>query len=339
MNIQQAINTVIEGNNLNRDDMTTVMRSVMSGEATPSQVAGLLVALRMKGEVVDEISAAASVMRELSTKVNVTSENLVDTCGTGGDAKGTFNVSTTAAFVVAAAGARVAKHGNRSVSSKSGSADLLEKAGVNLQLTPEQVAKCIEELGIGFLFAPAHHSAMKHAIGPRKELGIRTIFNLLGPLTNPANAPHQVLGVFSSEWVEPLAKVLQSLGSKHVLVVHADDGLDEISINSDTQVAELIDGEVKNYSISPEQFGMQKISLEEIVASDVSESLQIVNNVFENQAGAALDIVRLNAGAAIYASDKAASLEEGIVQATNVIENGAAKNKFQQYIEFTKSMS
>ncbi len=339
MNIQQAINTVIEGNNLNRDDMTTVMRSVMSGEATPSQVAGLLVALRMKGEVVDEISAAASVMRELSTKVNVASENLVDTCGTGGDAKGTFNVSTTAAFVVAAAGARVAKHGNRSVSSKSGSADLLEKAGVNLQLTPEQVAKCIEELGIGFLFAPAHHSAMKHAIGPRKELGIRTIFNLLGPLTNPANAPHQVLGVFSSEWVEPLAKVLQSLGSKHVLVVHADDGLDEISINSDTQVAELIDGEVKNYSISPEQFGMQKRSLEEIVASDVSESLQIVNNVFENQAGAALDIVRLNAGAAIYASDKAASLEEGIVQATNVIENGAAKNKFQQYIEFTKSMS
>ncbi|NNC68138.1 MAG: anthranilate phosphoribosyltransferase, partial [Gammaproteobacteria bacterium] len=224
MDIQQAINTVIEGNHLNTEQMTSVMRTVMSGEATPAQVAGFLVALRMKGEVVEELTAAASVMRELSAKVDIATDNLVDTCGTGGDSKGTFNVSTTAAFVVAAAGARVAKHGNRSVSSKCGSADLLETAGVNLQLTPEQVAKCIEELGIGFLFAPAHHSAMKHAIGPRKELGVRTMFNLLGPLTNPANAPHQVLGVFSEQWIEPLANVLQSLGSKHVLVVHADDG-------------------------------------------------------------------------------------------------------------------
>ena len=200
MGIQQAINIVIEGNHLTTEQMTTVMRSVMTGDATPAQVAGLLVALRMKGETVDELTAAASVMRELSEKVNVSPENLVDTCGTGGDAKGTFNVSTTAAFVVAAAGARVAKHGNRSVSSRSGSADLLEAAGVNLQLTPEQVAKCIEEVGIGFLFAPAHHSAMKHAIGPRKELGVRTMFNLLGPLTNPANALHQVLGVFNKAW-------------------------------------------------------------------------------------------------------------------------------------------
>ena len=339
MNIQQAINTVIEGNNLTREEMTAVMRCVMSGEATPAQVAGLLVALRMKGEVVEELTAAASVMRELSTKVQVASENLVDTCGTGGDAKGTFNVSTTAAFVVAAAGVRVAKHGNRSVSSKSGSADLLEAAGVNLQLDAEQVASCIEQIGIGFLFAPAHHSAMKHAIGPRKELGTRTMFNLLGPLTNPANAPHQVLGVFSAQWLEPLAKVLQSLGSKHVLVVHAEDGLDEISIASDTQIAELKDDEVTCYRISPQQFGIEMGNLADIIAGDVSESLNIVNSVFDNHAGAALDIVKLNAGAAIYASDKTASLEEGVALAAQVIAEGAAKNKFKDYVELTKSMS
>jgi len=337
MDIQQAINTVIEGNHLNTEQMTTVMRAVMSGETTPAQVAGFLVALRMKGEVVEELTAAASVMRELSAKVNVATDNLVDTCGTGGDSKGTFNVSTTAAFVVAAAGARVAKHGNRSVSSKSGSADLLETAGVNLQLTPEQVAKCIEEIGIGFLFAPAHHSAMKHAIGPRKELGVRTMFNLLGPLTNPANAPHQVLGVFSEQWVEPLANVLQSLGSKHVLVVHADDGLDEISIAGNTQIAELKDGAVSRYSISPQQFGMDEGKFVDIVAKDSTESLQIVNCVFENKVGAALDIVKLNAGAALYASDKATTLEEGVSMAADEIASGEAKNKFQQYIEYTNN--
>jgi len=337
MDIQQAINTVIEGNHLNSEQMTTVMRTVMSGEATSAQVAGFLVALRMKGEVAEELTAAASVMRELSAKVNVATENLVDTCGTGGDSKGTFNVSTTAAFVVAAAGARVAKHGNRSVSSKSGSADLLETAGVNLQLTPDQVAKCIDELGIGFLFAPAHHSAMKHAIGPRKELGVRTMFNLLGPLTNPANAPHQVLGVFSEQWIEPLANVLKSLGSKHVLVVHADDGLDEISIAGNTQIAELKDGAVSRYSISPKQFGMDEGKLADIVAKDAAESLQIVNDVFENKTGAALDIVKLNAGAALYASDKAATLEEGVSLAADAIASGEAKKKFQQYIEYTNN--
>ncbi len=337
MDIQQAINTVIEGNHLNTEQMTSVMHTVMSGEATPAQVAGFLVALRMKGEVVEELTAAASVMRELSAKVDIATENLVDTCGTGGDSKGTFNVSTTAAFVVAAAGARVAKHGNRSVSSKCGSADLLETAGVNLQLTPEQVAKCIEELGIGFLFAPAHHSAMKHAIGPRKELGVRTMFNLLGPLTNPANAPHQVLGVFSEQWIEPLANVLQSLGSKHVLVVHADDGLDEISIAGNTQIAELKDGAVSRYSISPQQFGIDEGKLVDIVAKDSTESLRIVNSVLENKAGAALNIVKLNAGAAIYASDKASTLEGGVSLASDAIASGEAKNKFQQYIEYTNS--
>jgi anthranilate phosphoribosyltransferase len=335
MDIQQAINTVIEGNHLDTEQMTTVMRTVMSGEATPAQVAGFLVALRMKGEVVEELTAAALVMRELSAKVNVPTDNLVDTCGTGGDSKGTFNVSTAVAFVAAAEGVRVAKHGNRSVSSKSGSADLLETAGVNLQLSPDQVAECIKETGIGFLFAPAHHSAMKHAIGPRKELGVRTMFNLLGPLTNPANAPHQVLGVFSEQWVEPLANVLKSLGSKHVLVVHADDGLDEISIAGHTQVAELKNGVVSRYSISPQQFGIKEGSLLDIVAKDSSDSLHIINEVFDNKSGAALDIVKLNAGAALYASDKTATLEEGVSAAANVLASGNAKKKFQQYIEFT----
>ena len=338
MDIQQAINAVIEGNHLNTEQMTTAMHAVMSGEATSAQVAGFLVALRMKGEVVEELTAAASVMRELSAKVTVATENLVDTCGTGGDSKGTFNISTTAAFVVAAAGARVAKHGNRSVSSKSGSADLLETAGVNLQLTPGQVAKCIEELGIGFLFAPAHHSAMKHAIGPRKELGVRTMFNLLGPLTNPANAPHQVLGVFSEQWIEPLANVLKSLGSKHVLVVHADDGLDEISIAGNTQIAELKDGAVSRYSISPKQFGINEGKLADIVAKDAAESLQMVSDVFENKTGAALDIVKLNAGAALYASDKTTTLEEGVSLAADAIASGEAKDKFQQYIDYTNNV-
>lgn len=338
MNIQQAIQVVIEGNHLNTEQMTAVMRAVMSGEATPAQVAGFLVALRMKGEVVEELTAAASVMRELSSKVKVSTQNLVDTCGTGGDAKGTFNVSTAAAFVVAAAGGKVAKHGNRSVSSKSGSADLLEAAGVNLQLTAEQVAQCIEEIDIGFLFAPAHHSAMKHAIGPRKELGVRTMFNLLGPLTNPANAPHQVLGVFSLEWVEPLARVLQTLGSKHVLVVHAEDGLDEISIASDTLIAELKNGDITSYKVSPQQFGIERSSLNEIIVQDVEQSLQMVKDVFDNKIGAAVNIVKLNAGAALYACDKTSTLEAGVEMAASEIASGAAKNKFQQYIEYTNNI-
>ncbi len=339
MNIQQAIQIIIEGNDLTMDQMTAAMRAVMSGEATPAQVAGFLVALRMKGEAVAELTAAASVMRELSSLVKVSTENLVDTCGTGGDAKGTFNVSTAAAFVVAAAGGRVAKHGNRSVSSKSGSADLLEAAGANLQLTPDEVAQCIKELGIGFLFAPAHHSAMKYAIGPRKELGIRTMFNLLGPLTNPANAPHQVLGVFSADWLEPLAEVLQSLGSLHVLVVHAQDGLDEISISCKTEVAELKDGDISRYQISPQQFGVTQSKLDKIIVHDVTQSLQLVNNVFSNKQSAALDIVKLNAGAALYASDKTSTLLEGVEMADAAIANGSAKGKFEQYIEFTNSLN
>lgn len=337
MDIQQAIQAIIEGHDLTTDQMTGVMRAVMSGEATPAQVAGFLVALRMKGEAIAELTAAAAVMRELSSKVKVPTKNLVDTCGTGGDAKGTFNISTATAFVVAAAGGRVAKHGNRSVSSKSGSADLLETAGVNLQLTPVQVARCIEEVGIGFLFAPAHHSAMKYAIGPRKELGVRTMFNLLGPLTNPANAPHQVLGVFGAEWLEPLVKVLQSLGSQHVLVVNAQDGLDEISIACATEVAELKDGVISRYQITPQQFGVQPSKLDDIIVQNATQSMQLVQRVFNNQASAALDIVKLNAGAALYACDRAESIETGVELAAAAIAGGKAQEKFSQYIEFTNS--
>ncbi|MDH5594082.1 MAG: anthranilate phosphoribosyltransferase, partial [Gammaproteobacteria bacterium] len=236
MDMQTAIRTVTERNNLNKDEMRAVMHTIMTGEATPAQIGGFLIGLRMKGETVEEIAAAAEVMRELATPVKVDGEHVVDIVGTGGDASNTFNISTACTFVVAAAGGTVAKHGNRSVSSKSGSADLLEAAGVNLEITPEQVGQCINELGVGFMFAPKHHSAMKHAIGPRKEMGVRTIFNVLGPLTNPAGAPNQLLGVFAHELVEPLAEVLGKLGSHHVMVVHSSDGMDEISIGAPTFV-------------------------------------------------------------------------------------------------------
>ena len=245
MELPQAINTVLQRKDLSEEEMQSVMQTIMTGGATDAQIGGFLIGLRMKGETVNEIAAAASVMRDLAAKVDISSEHLVDTCGTGGDASGTFNISTASAFVVAAAGAKVAKHGNRSISSKSGSADVLEAAGVNLNLKPEQVAECINKVGVGFMFAPAHHGAMKHAIGPRKEMAARTIFNVLGPLTNPASAPNQVLGVFSDELLEPMANVLQKLGSRHVLVVHACDGLDEISIGDKTEVTELKDGQIR----------------------------------------------------------------------------------------------
>lgn len=339
MNVQQVVQAVIDGNDLTMEKMTAVMHAVMSGKVTPVQIAGLLVALRMKGESVSELVAAASVMREFAVKVEVSTKNLVDTCGTGGDAKGTFNVSTAAAFVTAAAGGKVAKHGNRSISSKSGSADLLETAGANLQLTPQQVANGIEELGIGFLFAPAHHGAMKHVIEPRKELGVRTMFNLLGPLTNPANAPHQVLGVFSAYWLEPLARVLQLLGSRHVLVVHSNDGLDEISIADETKVVELKEGKIRHYQISPQQYGISQSRLDDVIVQDVTQSLQLVNGVFSNRPGAALDMVNLNAGAALYASDEASTLSEGVEMARTAIATGAAMRKFRQYVEYTNSLN
>jgi len=335
--MQQAIKAVTEKQDLTADEMTATMRLIMTGEATPAQVGGFLIGLRMKGETIDEIAAAAGVMRELASKVEVDREHLVDTCGTGGDASGSFNISTASAIVVAAAGARVAKHGNRSISSKSGSADVLETAGVNLEISPEQVALCVNEIGVGFMFAPLHHSAMKHAIGPRREMAVRTIFNVLGPLTNPAAAPNQVLGVFSKELVEPLAHVLKRLGSEHVLVVHADDGMDEISISSATSVAELHNGEVRTYSIQPEDFGMSRADLEQIRATDSAHSLEIIKSVFNNTDGPAKDIVCLNAGAAIYAAGLTESLAEGVKKAQDVIASGAVAEKLEQLIAKTNA--
>lgn len=337
MDIQTAINEVISGNSLSRADMHTVMKTIMQGEATPAQIGGLLVALRLKGESVDEITAAAEVMRELAEKVNVVKAHLVDTCGTGGDGANTFNISTTSAFVVAAAGAKVAKHGNRSVSSKSGSADVLEAAGVNLELNAEQVASCIESVGIGFMFAPMHHSAMKHAIGPRRELGIRTLFNVLGPLTNPAGAPNQVIGVFSNDWLNPLSETLKQLGSEHVLVVHAEDGLDEISISAKTHIAELKDGQIENYDISPEDFGMELQNISTLAVSGVDDSLNRMISVLDNTDGAAKDIVCLNAGAAIYAAGLADTIQDGVSKAISTIKSGAAKQKLEQLIQHSQS--
>ncbi|HCU52887.1 MAG TPA: anthranilate phosphoribosyltransferase [Gammaproteobacteria bacterium] len=294
----------------------------------------------MKGETVEEIAAAAEVMRALASPVNVTDKtHLVDTCGTGGDAAHTFNISTTAAFVVAAAGARVAKHGNRSVSSKSGSADVLEAAGVNLELSAEQVGQCVDQIGVGFMFAPKHHAAMKHAIGPRREMGVRTIFNLLGPLTNPAGAPHQVLGVFSAEWLEPLAQVLGKLGSRHVLVVHAKDGLDEISIGAETEIAELRDGRVHRLTVWPEQFGLQRADIATLVVTSATDSLAMMKSVLDNRPGAARDIVLLNAGAAIYAAGLAATLGDGVVMARAAIESGAAKHKLEALVTLSQKLA
>ena len=337
MDMQAAIRAVTEHRDLSRDEMQQVMRTVMTGEATAAQIGGFLIGLRMKGETVDEITAAAGVMRELAAKVPVSGEHIVDTCGTGGDASSTFNISTTSAFVVAAAGGKVAKHGNRSISSKCGSADVLEAAGVDLDITPEQVAACVERVGVGFMFAPKHHSAMKHAIGPRREMGVRTIFNVLGPLTNPASAPNQVIGVFSSKLVEPLANVLKQLGSRHVLVVHAEDGMDEISIGSPTLIAELKEGEVKTYTIEPEDYGMNRSDISALAVDSAEASLEVVKGVLAGEKGAARDIVALNAGAAIYAAGLTRDLTDGVVKAGEVIDSGAAREKLDALVQVSNS--
>ncbi len=337
MTIQQILQALLDKQDLTPEQMRAVMRQIMSGNATDAQIAGFLCALRCKGETIDEIAAAAEVMRELASKVVLTGNHIIDTCGTGGDGANTFNISTTCAFVVAAAGAQVAKHGNRSVSSRCGSADVLEAAGVNLELTAQQVSQCVKDIGIGFLFAPKHHSAMKHTIAVRKEMGVRTLFNLLGPLANPADAPNQLIGVFAKQWVEPLAQVLKKLGSQHVLVVNADDGLDEISIASATTISELKKGEVFTYTITPEQFGFNRADLSELAVTDVATSLTIINAVLNNQPGAALDIVLLNAGAAIYAANITESLATGINKARQVIANGAARAKFNALIAYSKN--
>jgi len=315
--------------------MREVMRGILSGESTAAQIGGFLVALRAKGETAQEVVAAARVLRELVTHVNVRCEALVDTCGTGGDGTHTFNISTAAAFVAAAAGARVAKHGNRSVSSRCGSADVLEAAGVNLALTAEQVKDCIEQVGLGFLFAQNHHGAMRHVAGPRRELGIRTIFNLLGPLTNPAGAVNQVVGVFSPVWVEPLAEALRELGCRHALVVHAEDGLDEISIGAATHVAELRRGRIEMHVLTPERFGLTREPLSWLVVDSAEESASMIRGVLEGLPGAARDVVLLNAGAALYVAGVAASLESGVEKAAQAIDAGLARAKLDELVDFT----
>ena len=343
MTIQTVINQLIQREDLSAESMTEVMQSIMTGNATDAQIGGFLIALRMKGETVDEIAAAAKVMRKLSSKVPTKAQKTVDTCGTGGDGAGIFNVSTACAFIAAAAGAKVAKHGNRSITSSSGSADVLEAAGVNLDLTPQQVARAIDEIGVGFMFAVKHHGAMKHAIGPRKELAARTIFNVLGPLTNPANCKHQVMGVFDKDLVKPLAQVLQKLGSEHVLVVHAEDGLDELSIASTSHVAELKNGQITCYEINPEDFGLARGSLDDMVVNSAEESLALIQAVLkgdtQGKAGTASNMLALNAGAAIYAADISQSLAEGISLAEDVIASGQALIKFNEFIEFTQMVA
>ena len=339
MNYSQILSTLIEQNDLPHDSMLELMQQVMGGQLTPAQIAAMLVALRIKGETVTEIAAAAEVMRELSTKVNVKNTgHLIDTCGTGGDGAQTFNISTASALVAAAAGAHVAKHGGRSVSSTCGSADVLEKLGVNVNLTPNQVAQCVDNIGIGFMFAPNHHSAMKHAAPVRRELGVRTLFNLLGPLTNPAGAKNQVMGVFHRDLTAKLAHVLQQLGSRHVLVVHGADGMDEISISGATHIAELKDGKVREYAVQPKDFGLKIAPLDAIRVANADEAKAMLMAVLDNQPSAARDIVQLNAGAAIYVAGLANTLQEGVAMADQVITNGATKIKLDQLIALSKNL-
>ncbi|MCK5876823.1 MAG: anthranilate phosphoribosyltransferase [Candidatus Marithrix sp.] len=338
MDIKLALQAVIEQRDLTTEEMASVMRIIMTGQATPAQIGGFLIGLRMKGETVTEIAAATQIMRELVTSVTVNKPHVVDIVGTGGDGSSTFNISTTSALVVAAAGGAVAKHGNRSISSKSGSADVLEALGVNINLIPEQVSECVNKIGIGFMFAPLHHNAMKHAIGPRREMGVRTIFNLLGPLTNPAAAPNQLLGVFSKDWVEPIAQVLQKLGSKHVLVVHSNDGLDEISIAAPTFVAELNNNNITTYTVTPDKFGLQQAtSLADIKVNSVAESVALVQDVLANKNNAATDVVVFNSGAGIYAAGLTDSLATGIERAKEVLSDGSAKRKLTDWVELTQS--
>jgi anthranilate phosphoribosyltransferase len=334
MDMQQAIRTVVEGRDLSAVEMSAVMGAIMSGAATPAQIGAFLVALRLKGESVEEITAAAGVMRSLATRVEVEVPHLVDTCGTGGDATGTFNISTASALVAAAGGAHVAKHGNRSVSSRSGSADVLEAAGVDLELDAGAVGRCIREVGIGFLFAPRHHGAMRHAVGPRREVGVRTLFNLLGPLTNPAGAPNQVVGVFAPEWVEPLARVLARMGSRHVMVVHAEDGLDEISIGAPTRVAELHDGRIETYILNPERLGITPAPLDTLVVHDRDESLVRIREVLEDRPGPARDIVAINAGAALYVAGVVGGLEAGVREARTALRSGRAAAVLDRLVAF-----
>ncbi|MCG9052384.1 anthranilate phosphoribosyltransferase [Laribacter hongkongensis] len=337
---QQALNRLIDGNELFFDEMLDIMRQIMRGDMTPAQIAGILIGLRVKVESVSEIAAAATVMREFATTVPVAERrHLVDTCGTGGDGAHTFNISTTAAFIVAAAGAQVAKHGGRSVSSSSGSADVLEALGVKLALTAENVGRCIDEIGLGFMFAPNHHTAMKYVAPVRRELGVRTIFNILGPLTNPAGAENQLMGVFHPDLVGIQARVLSQLGARHAMVVHGRDGLDEISLSGPTLVAELKNGWIREYELDPAEFGFSLCSAADLAAPTAEDSKACLLAVLDNQPGPARDIVCLNAGAAIYVAGVTDSLAEGIRLAQELLASGAARQKLGQLVELTHKLA
>src|SRR5918996_1099960 len=337
MNIREGIERIVNRINLSEADTIDVMNEIMTGEATPLQVAAFLTALRMKGETVEEITGAARVMRERAHRVNVGAKTVLDTCGTGGDQKGTFNISTTVAFVLAGAGINVAKHGNRSVSSQSGSADVLGAFGVKVDAPKERVEECIAEIGIGFLFAPLLHEAMKYAVQPRRDIGIRTIFNILGPLTNPAMATHQLIGIYSAQLVGMIAHVLKNLGSVRAMVVHGLEGLDEISLCGPTKVAELRDGEVKEYAIEPAQFGLKRCCLEELHGGSPSQSAMIVRGVLDGKTGPTRDVILLNGGAALYISASATTIQDGIRLAAESIDSGKARQKLQRLVEMTNA--
>lgn len=337
MNIREAIEKLVNRIDLSEAETIDVMNQIMTGEASPLQVAAFLTALRMKGESVGEITGAARVMREKAHRVNVGAKTVLDTCGTGGDQKGTFNISTTTAFVLAGAGVNVAKHGNRSVSSQSGSADVLGALGVKVDAPKERVEQCIAKIGIGFLFAPLLHEAMKYAVQPRRDIGIRTIFNILGPLTNPAMATHQLIGIYSGEMVGMIAQVLKNLGSARAMVVHGLEGLDEISLCGPTKVAELRDGAVKEYTVEPEQYGLQRCRLEELHGGNPEQSALIVKAILDGNKGATRDVVLLNGGAALYVSGRAATIQDGIQLAAESIDSGKARQKLAQLVEMTSA--
>ncbi|MDR9425685.1 MAG: anthranilate phosphoribosyltransferase [Marinobacter sp.] len=340
MDMKQALNRIASNLDLSREEMKDVMRIVMNGEATDAQIGAFLMGLRLKSETIDEITGATEVMRELVTGVTVNAEPLVDIVGTGGDGANLFNVSSASAFVVAAAGGYVAKHGNRGVSSNSGSADLIEKAGINLNMKPEEVARCVEEIGVGFMFAPSHHGAMKHAIGPRKELGCRTIFNILGPMTNPAGVTRQLIGVFSRELCRPMAEVLHRLGAEHIMVVHSKDGLDEISLAAATHVAELKDGEITEYDITPEDLGVKSQTLVGLSVETSEESLKLIKAAFgrdhDETTEKARDMIALNAGAAIYVAGLADTPKEGVDMALDAMGSGLAAGKMSELADFSQ---
>ena len=343
MNIKEAINRVVQNLDLSREEMIDVMQEIMTGQCTQVQVGAFLTAMRMKSESIEEITGAATVMRQLVTSVEIKADHLVDIVGTGGDGAHLFNVSTASSFVCAAAGARVAKHGNRGVSSSSGSADVLEKAGVNLGITPEQVARCVEEIGVGFMFAPAHHSAMKNVVGVRRELGIRTIFNILGPMSNPAGVDNLVIGVFTKELCRPMTEVLRELGNQHVLIVHSVDGLDEISIASETHAVELKEGKIYEYTIKPEDFDIDSQSLIGLDVEDSEGSLALIRDALGKKKGKyankAAAMIAMNAGAAIYVSGVADTLNHGVAIAQDVISSGLALEKMNELASFSQVFS